>query len=106
MPNFLQSKGTRFTGVAQVISGSAVITQAATTGRTYYVTDVTASSPNATCIVEIQDGSTVLWRSSVEVRGYIEHSFVVPLTATSGNSLTLRAATAHAAWINLGGYYL
>lgn len=103
--NILQSKGQRFDGTTgTVASGSASITEAASTGRVHYTTDISASSPNSTCLVELLDGSTVMWRSTIGSGGYINHAFVTPLAATTSTAVRLQAGTAHAVNLNLAGF--
>ena len=102
--DILQSKGQRFSVTAESISGSAVATEVASAGRTHYITDISASSPVSTCIVELIDGSTVLWKNIVGSGGYIEDSFNTPRRITAGNAVTLRSGTTTTIYVNLGGF--
>lgn len=97
---------TRINATGDLASGSATATFAATTGRTYFITDIAASSANSTTNVELFDNSgTVYFRSLIGANNYIEKTFKSPLMITSGNSVTLRTGTTSAAYVNLGGYY-
>ncbi len=101
-----QLHGQHFDVRAAAISGSAVATEAASTGRSHYITDISASSPVSTCIVELIDGSTILWSNIVGSGGYLDKIFSEPILITSGNAVTLRAGTADIIHVDLGGFTL
>ena len=102
--DILQSKGQRFSVTAESISGSAVATEAASTGKTHYITDISASSPVSTCIIELVDSGTVLWKNIIGTGGHIKESFITPRRITSGNAATLRAGTTTTIYVNLSGF--
>lgn len=99
-----QLHGLHFDVRAAAISGSAVATEAALTGRAHYVTDIAASSPVGTCIVEVLSGSTVYWSNIIGSGGFIGRTLSEPIRITSGSAVTLRAGTADIIYINLGGF--
>ena len=99
-----QLHGQHFDVTAAAISGSAVATEAASTGRTHYVTDIAASSPVSTVIVEVIDGSTILWSNIVGSGGFIGQKLSEPIAITSGSAVTLLAGTAATIYVNLGGF--
>ena len=101
--DILQAKGQRFVRTGQIASGSAIAVEAASSGRTHYITDISASSNNSTSVVEIFSNTTVFWQSEVQSEVYIKE-FRVPVAITTGSAVTLRCATANVIFVNMAGY--
>lgn len=81
MLNKLQH-GTPFSETATHAT-AAVATHAASTGKTYYITGVSASSDKSGAILLVKQGTTTIWQLQV---GASAHSvtFPIPLAGASG----------------------
>lgn len=107
MTQFLQSRGQRFIQTAQGGGGSATVSQAISTGRAHYITDISASSDQGTGTVTITltaTGGVTLWQA--EGDSY-EREFATPLGAAQGSAVTLtvtRAPAAGSCYVNLAGF--
>ena len=99
-----QLHGLHFDVRAAAVSGSVAATEAAVAGSIHYITDISASSPIGTCIVEVISGNTVYWSNIIGSGGFIDCAFSEPIPITSGNAVTLRAGTADVIYVNLGGF--
>lgn len=85
----------------------ATATRAAVSGKKHYITGVTASfSGTATKLLQVKDGTTVIWEDYV-VNGY-QMKFPQPIEATSGNAVSAELAASGTAGIigkvNLTGF--
>ena len=91
-------------------SVSAIATQAGTTDRLYFVTDVSGSADKAAKL-EVRDGTTVLWQDQIVVNGtsasVFAYSFSTPLRGTAGNAISVYVGSATTvSYANLSGYFL
>ncbi len=85
---------------------SAIATQAAVAGTTYYITDIAGSSDKAGSLLIVKDGTTVIWEvqlATASVPSFHE-TFKTPLRATSGNAVSVTIDGTSACYANIGGY--
>ena len=107
MPNNAQLHATPYQQTATGTT-SAVATQAAVTGQTFYVTDISGSSDKAAAKILVKDGATVIWQDQIQVSAagasYYEHTFGTPLKCTSGNSASVTVDGTSVSNANLAGF--
>lgn len=84
---------------------SAVASHAADADKTYYVTDIAASSDKAGAILLVKDGTTVIWQVQVGADDH-SHRFLVPLRCTKGNLASVTIDGTSACKANIAGYEL
>lgn len=106
--DILQSKGQRFNSTSgEAVSGSAVATQAASSGRVHYVTEITGSILSATAYITITAGNTTYWQ---DVFGTAEFTyvkdFVVPIAISSGSAVSVKVlyGSTGSAYANIAGF--
>lgn len=110
--DILQTKGVKFSNSSETGSGTASVAQAATSGRTYYVTDISGSTDQSVGTVVIKlyshlNTGGVFWQDRVNA-SYDKH-FTVPVRITTGSAITLNVRNTSAAgscWVNMTGYYI
>ncbi len=106
--DILQSKGQRFNNTSgQATDGSASISQAGSSGRTYYVTDLSGSS-SATAVIRLFSGATDFWQGIMVNSNYIEQ-FKVPIAITIGSAVEAEVkndTTSGSAFVNVSGYFI
>lgn len=68
-----------------------------------YVTDISGSSDSTGATITVQDGTTPIWQDRIGSTSAYTKSFVTPLKATSGNSVTVAVTGAAVAAANLAG---
>lgn len=88
---------------------SAVASHTGVAGKTFYITDIVASSDKAEAILLVKDGTTVIWQVQVGDAGttntdHYEQSFVVPLRCTKGNLASVTIDGTAACKSNIAGY--
>ena len=89
-------------------SATASGTTSATTtitasGQTIYVTDISVSSDLASALMQIKDGSTVIWQDDIGNLIPYHHSFKTPLRTTPGNNLVVTITGTSACYVNVAG---
>lgn len=89
---------------------AAVASHAAVAGKTYYITDISASSDKAGALVLVKQGTTVIWRSQVAATAAgnlsYEHTFSTPLRGASGALVSVEIDGTSACHANIAGYEL
>ena len=108
MPNFIQSKGQRFNATSgNAVSGSAVATQAASSGRVHYITEISGSMLNATAYITITSGNTTYWQDVFGTASftYIK-DFVTPIGIPSGSAVSAKVlyGSTGSAYVNISGF--
>lgn len=93
------------TPISKTASGTTAATATVTGAaeKTYYVTDVTASSDLAGSLLQIKNGSTVIWEMQVGV-AFCNKNFVSPLACTLGSDLTATINGTSACYANVAGF--
>ena len=108
-----QAHGEPFSATTQsVVGGSATIVQAATTGRTYYITDLSAGAVQSTAVLTVLSSATNYWQDRVNGSVVVYHKeFENPLRISTGSAVTIRlvvgdtSGTIGSAFINVAGYF-
>lgn len=85
---------------------SAVATITGVTGTYIYVTDISGSSDKAAALILVKDGSTVIWQDRISSGAPYEHSFVTPLRASIGATVTVTVDGTAIANANISGMQL
>ena len=62
---------------------AATATQAASSGKRHYITEISASSDKAGAIILVKQGTTTLWQIQVNAGNY-NHTFKTPLVGGAG----------------------
>jgi len=89
----------------------ALATIAAVAGKRHYITDMAVSSDKDGAVVQVKDGSTVIWQMNLTnaVTGgpYIYwHSLVVPLIGSKGAAVSITIDGSSVCKANLAGFTL
>lgn len=102
----LQQKGQRFSGSSSTLtSGSVTVTEAVSTGRSHYVTEIGGSSANATAQIRLYSGATNYWMERVGNAEAYEKVFRVPIRVSAGSAVTVELLNGGgSAYVNLAGY--
>ena len=79
----IQDYGKRFYKTASGTT-AATATEGAASGKTHYVTDISASSDKAGAVITVKQGTTVIWEAIIAANGSYEHSFNTPLAGAVG----------------------
>lgn len=89
---------------------AAVASHTGVAGRTFYVTDVSASSDKAGALVLVKQGTTVIWRSQVQTTaaGYCayNHTFKTPLRGAVSALVSVEVDGTAVCHANIAGYEL
>lgn len=100
-----QQYGTPFQATdAYTGSGQASTTEAAVSGKTYYLTDISGSAGTGGGTVVVEDGSTIIWEAYIASSTPYDHAFVQPIKTTAGNSLYVFTTGSVSEVINSSGY--
>lgn len=83
-------------------STAAYASQTGVANTRIYITDISGSSDSTGATITVQDGSTPIWQDRIGTSPYTK-SFVTPLKATSGNSVTVAVTGTSVANANLVG---
>jgi len=89
----------------------ALATKAAVAGKRHYITDIMASSDTAGAIVQVKQGSTVIWQCQLQVvttgsLAVMSHSFVTPLRGEIGAAVSITVNGTTAEYANIAGFTL
>jgi hypothetical protein len=89
---------------------TAVASHAAVTGRTYYITDISASSDKAGALLLVKQGTTIIWRTQVAttaagINAY-SHSFRTPLKGATSALVSVEIDGTSVCHANIAGYEL
>ena len=109
--DLIQASGTRFSSTSgEAAGGSATITRAAVAGRTFYITDVSASAAEATANLRIFSATTFFWQDRVNGSATAAYAkeFIQPLAIPTGSGFTVRVLTGStgSAYVNVSGYFI
>lgn len=89
---------------------AAVASKDAATGKTHYITDISASSDKAGALVLVKQGTTVIWRSQIATtaagNNSYEHTFSTPLVGASGALVSVEVDGTAVCHANIAGYTL
>lgn len=104
-----QDRGTPFR-VTATHATSAVASQTGVSGQTYYITDIAGSSDKAGSLIQVKDGSTIIWivqlaTTAAGMNAFSQH-FSTPLTCTNGNLASVTVDGTAACYANISGFYL
>jgi hypothetical protein len=83
----------------------AVASKTGATGKTYYITDISASSDKAGSIILVKQGTTTIWQDLVGAGAYAR-SFSTPLVGASGALVSVEIDGTSACKANISGYAL
>lgn len=104
-----EDSGTPFSETATHAT-AAVASHAAVSGRTYYITDISASTDKAGALVLVKQGTTVIWRSQIAStaagNNSYEHTFRTPLRGASGALVSCEVDGTSVCHANIAGYEL
>lgn len=101
-----QSYGAAYNATSTFASGSATAVQAGTSGRSLYVTDVSASSDRGTAIAQIKDNATVIWQDRISNTSPYILQFKVPLRISAGSAVSVTVDGVGTAFANISGYLI
>ena len=105
----IQLKGERFSNTSGEASfGSASIRRAGVTGRTHYITDLSASSTDATATIVLFSSSTNFWQDRLGGTGSVYNKiFSSPIRIPIGSavSVDVRYGSSGSAYCNISGYF-
>lgn len=104
-----KDSGTPFSETATHAT-AAVASHAAATGKTYYITDISASSDKAGALLLVKQGTTIIWRTQVAttaagINSY-SHTFSTPLRGASGALVSVEIDGTAVCHANIAGYEL
>lgn len=97
--------GERFLGTATGTT-TAVATMSAIPGRTYYITDISASSDLAGAVAVVRRGTTIIWEAIIAANTSYNHSFVMPIVGATGESVSITVGGTASCRANIAGYIL
>lgn len=104
-----QDSGTGFSETATHAT-AAVASHTGVAGKTYYITDISASSDKAGALVLVKQGTTVIWRSQVAATAAgnlsYSHTFSTPLSGASGALASCEIDGTSVCHANIAGYEL
>lgn len=95
--------GTRVTTTANS-STAAAAAIAGVSGTTIYISDVSGSSDLAGAVLQVKDGSTVIWQDRISNTSAAVYNFSTPLACTIGNSATVTVNGTSACNANVVGF--
>lgn len=98
-----QSKGTPFSATTGT-TNAATATVAGVSGSIHYITDVSGGNTTGTAILEVQQGTTLLWRGKIPSGGSYEHRFVAPLPGVAGGDVSVTVEGTGTKDANIAGY--
>ena len=89
---------------------AAVASHAAVAGRTFYITDISASSDKAGALLLVKQGTTVVWRTQVAttaagINAY-NHTFSTPIRGATGALVSVEIDGTSVCHANIAGYEL
>lgn len=84
---------------------AAVASVTGVSGRTHYVTDISASSDKSGAILLVKQGTTVIWQVQVGA-GHYQHTFSSPLKAALGALISVEIDGTSACKANIAGFTL
>jgi len=91
-------------------STSAVASHTGVAGKTFYITDIAASTDKAGALLVVKQGTTVIWQLQLaaSAAGNLahSHSFKVPLKGASGALVSVTIDGASVCNANIAGYEL
>lgn len=105
-------KANRGTWWSQTATGtsSATATEVAVVGKTHYVTDFFCASDKADAIIQIKQGTTVIWQSTLDTpstsNDHHHHSFQTPLKGAADALVSVTIDGTSSADANLSGFTL
>ena len=89
---------------------AAVASHTGVTGKTYYITDISASSDKAGALLLVKQGTTVIWRTQVATtaagNNSYSHSFKTPLRGATGALVSVEIDGTSVCHANIAGYEL
>jgi hypothetical protein len=104
-----QEFGTPFSETATHAT-SAVASHTGVTGKTFYITDISGSSDKAGALLEVKQGTTVIWRTQLAATAAgnlaYSHSFGVPLAGAAGALVSVTVDGTSVCNANIAGYEL
>ena len=104
-----KDNGTPFSETATHAT-AAVASHAAVAGKTYYITDISASTDKAGALVLVKQGTTVIWRSQVAATAAgnlsYEHTFATPLRGATGALVSVEVDGTSVCHANVAGFEL
>lgn len=107
MSSIKNDRGIPFSATANGTT-SATASKTGATNVTYYVTDISGSSDLAQATIQVKDGTTVIWQDQLSQTAAgstsYNHSFVTPLKATNGNSVSVVVTGTSVSNANIAGF--
>jgi len=105
-----QTFGAPFKATAISAASAALCTVTAVSGQKHYITDISASSDTDGAIIQVLDGSTVIWQHTLGTvatgTNMIDRTFATPIWGTSGAavSITVNGTSVGGAQSNIAGF--
>ena len=89
----------------------ALATKTGVAGKRHYITDIMASSDLAGAVVQVKQGTTVIWQCQLQVvttggLAVMDHSFVTPLVGAIGADVSITVNGTTAQYANIAGFTL
>ena len=81
---------------------AAVASVGAVSGTTYFLTNASVSSDKASSVMQVKDGTTVIWQLQIGAGKHAE-TFDPPIAATKGALLSVEVDGTAACYANLAG---
>jgi len=104
-----QASGTPFSETATHAT-AAVASHAAVAGRTYYITDISASSDKAGALMLVKQGTTIIWQSQLAATAAgnlsYEHTFQTPIRGAKSALVSVEIDGISVCHANIAGYEL
>jgi len=89
---------------------AAVASHTGAAGKTYYITDVSGSSDKAGALLEVKQGTTVVWRTQLAATAAgilsYNHSFRTPIRGATGALVSVTVDGTAVCNANIAGYEL
>lgn len=104
-----QESGTPYSQTATNAT-SAVASQAAVTGKTHFITDISGSSDKAGSLLLVKQGTTIIWQTQLATsaagNNSYEHTFSSPLVGVSGGLVSVTVDGTAVCHANIAGFSL
>ena len=92
-------------------TAQAVATHAASSGKKFFITDISGSTDKGGCEIVVSNGGTIIWQDRMSNTGtqfaVYSRTFSTPLSGTVGNSVVVTVGSATTmCYANMAGYEL
>lgn len=91
-------------------STAAVASKAGVAGKVHYVTDISGSTDKAGALLEVKQGTTVIWQVQLATTAAginaFTHQFSSPLSGVDGGLVSISVTGTSACYANIAGFTL